>query len=621
MDFHEAHAELDRIQPWKHGVTRTAATESVVRRIEAEGPREVMPRALIDLVEAYSFTDQTAPGFAAFARLLRLWDESPEIFDDLDTRNMFWEFKWIANDLADVRQISREQASAFFDDMRRRFAAAGYGSSAILLSEFRVAWNSGDADADVRRRAWLASGRDKFDDCRACRIGNQVRFFLDQGRHIEAVELGLTQDSSCNREPAATLHALALAQVLAGDGAGAGETYRAALASVDRHQGLGATSRGHLFEALGRGGALDEALAYLRDDDPGVLVTTAPELHRLRLLMSVVAGLSAHPDAADTPTFLPLDGVATVGELRSWAITEAGPIADALDHRNGNTVLAAKLAAAEQAGLAPEPLILAPVVVTQTPEGSTPTDTPAELASARPADPPDAESLAAELRFAEAATAYETQAAAREASGLLSDAGLSWAEAAVCHDENRDRPAAHDAYRRGVALLMAGGAEPSLSARVLATWAPLAFVSGDSSAVLDPLEQLLRRVSTSEDTETTAVLLDTKARVLASLPAADRAPGRDLETAAEAATGAAEAFAQAGEIADAAESFWVAGRVLSDAGLSERAVWALESAFEGFSLARRSDRRLDVADALVTELRASGQDARVEEFIRKLNQH
>lgn len=59
-------------------------------------------------------------------------------------------------------------------------------------------------------------------------------------------------------------------------------------------------------------------------------------------------------------------------------------------------------------------------------------------------------------------------------------------------------------------------------------------------------------------------------------------------------------------LADAAHSFWLAGRVLVRAGQDEEAVYHLESALEGFLVARRQE-RAHVADELVEVLRRLGR--------------
>ena len=104
---------------------------------------------MLDLVEAYTFGGEGQKSFVVFARALRLWDESPELFDASDEHNLFWEFKWIASDLPDYPQIRREQAEAFLDDMQRRFELQGSGVSAVLAARFGWAWQSGATGAEA----------------------------------------------------------------------------------------------------------------------------------------------------------------------------------------------------------------------------------------------------------------------------------------------------------------------------------------------------------------------------------------------------------------------------------------------------------------------------------------
>ena len=107
----DARRELRTIRAMPYGSARTAAAEVIVRRIDAEGPQERLAEALLDLVEAYSFTGQGDRSFVTFARLLRLWDSQPELFDESDEHNLFWEFKWVAGDLPDYPPRSPARAS------------------------------------------------------------------------------------------------------------------------------------------------------------------------------------------------------------------------------------------------------------------------------------------------------------------------------------------------------------------------------------------------------------------------------------------------------------------------------------------------------------------------------
>ena len=69
---------------------------------------------------------------------------------------------------------------------------------------------------------------------------------------------------------------------------------------------------------------------------------------------------------------------------------------------------------------------------------------------------------------------------------------------------------------------------------------------------------------------------------------------------------------------DAAHAFWLAGRLYDSLGNVDDAIWNLESAVEGFGIARQRGPRGDAASALVATLRAAGRDDRAEEVLRTL---
>ena len=81
---------------------------------------------------------------------------------------------------------------------------------------------------------------------------------------------------------------------------------------------------------------------------------------------------------------------------------------------------------------------------------------------------------------------------------------------------------------------------------------------------------------------------------------------------------AAESYGALGDFSNAAFGFWLVGELASDHGKMDEAIWALESAVEGFGLARNRDRRAEVGGRLVGLLRESGQDARADEVVAQL---
>ena len=651
----DARRELRTIRAMPYGSARTAAAEVIVRRIDAEGPQERLAEALLDLVEAYSFTGQGHRSFVTFARLLRLWDSQPELFDESDEHNLFWEFKWVAGDLPDYPEITREQADAFLEDMRRRFALVGKGLGSVFGSRFRWEWHSGDAGMEQARLAWLALPKDDMDSCAACRIGHQVDYFTETGRFAEAIALGLTQHSSCNLEPTRTLHALALAHLNAGDATSALAAYRRAVATLDTSDSDYAPARGQGFETVARGGHIERALRFLREDHAELLEGASTPLFRLRFLLGVLAGLSANLDRGELPTGLRSPDAPTLAQLHAWVHDQAADLASRFDARGGGDYYARLLARSLTATRTPVALDFD--LAALTPPTSPPPAAEAqpgsgvELDGARDvaATPTGPAAVAAALRTAErrararafpaAAAAYLQAAEVATAAGLLEHAGMAWAESAQCAARAGDEQTAHTRYAAALPLLRAADGDPSAIAQVLAAWAPIAAGFNDTEALMTHLEVLLGQgtdggaarsaaVTSGEadhagmDADLTerqrrqservhASLLETWARVVATI-------GSRGAEAADAAAAAGEMFAHAGQIGAAAHAFWLAGQIHRENGDLAGAVLSLESAYEGLTIARDSSNRARAASELIDVLRATGQHDRADAVIGTL---
>lgn len=674
--------ELHNIRHMPYGTARTAAAEAAARKIEADGPKEHLAEALLDLVEAYTFGGEGAKSFVVFARALRHWDANPELFDGSDEHNLFWEFKWVASDLPDFPQITAAQAEAFLDDMQRRFELQGSGVSAVLAARFGWSWQSGAPDAEERRLAWISSPRDDFDDCHACVIGRQTDFFMEQGRFAEAYELGKTQDGKCNIEPTKTFHATALAALNLGHAAESLRFHHRATASDTRANRDLASSRGQSFELLARGGHFERALRELRGDYREMLTDPPSPLQHLRFLLGLLAGLSANLDSGEQHTGIALPGVGEAGrdvkvaDLHAWATGKAREYASAFDARSGTsyyTDLVDRALASERAA---HPLDFGPAYVAASGEAPT-ADEPNvnAAATAAPAEAPQRSGLAklwgkltdsgtsrdqdpvagsggdaqaavtpdALLARADEASARKDYAAATrdyaeaiqplEAAGWLERAGLAAAEAAQCATLDRNEERAHALFGRALPLLRSGGSEAGTLAAVLAAWAPVADRMNDAEAQIrataatlaahpdfdsEGLTEELAEKRGHEWGVERATLRDTLARSLAATRGRSFGDGLDSERAAAEALRAGEEFARLGLLADASHSFWLAGKIHADRGDTESAIWGLESAFEGFTAAKKRKERLLVAGELITLLKATGQTERANVVVAEL---
>ncbi|MGC3956339.1 MAG: hypothetical protein QM804_19220 [Propionicimonas sp.] len=614
-----------------YGTARTAAAEEITRRIEAEGPRSQLPEALLDLVEAYIFTGQGTKSFVSLRPAAAAVGREPPSCSTTPTpttcsgSSSGWRPTWPT-----TRRSAGSRPPPSWPTWDDATTWPGTAGRRWRCREFIWAWHSGTPDAEAARQRWLATPADEFQDCTACFTGLQVAYLTETGRFDEAIRLGEARQGSCNREPTGTLHSLALAYLNQGRAADAVRAHQAAIATLDLSTGDFASARGQAFELLARGGQLARALRNLREDYPQLLTHAATELARLRFLLSVLAGLSANLDQAGLAVELRQPDVATVGELHAWAHQQAAELAGRFDVRNGTDYYRRLLEHALAAR--PAAVALEFGLPSVDPAGGTDHADPTPLPPNRALE--HAEQLAASGDHVAAAQAYAELAGRAEQAGELADAGLMLAEAGHCLDQVGAEEAAHDHFARSVSRLLAGGAEAGLISQVLTTWAPIAARLAQAAAVVAAVDELLARPAAPqpeqlsdelaarrhrEQTGLAADLADVWARSVASLTAEQRSPGRELTDAVRTAQQAGEQYAAVGRIADAAHAFWLAGQLQRQTGDTEGAIWALESAVEGFSAAGQRKLRITVASELIELLRATGQDAKVEALLATLN--
>lgn len=643
----EANHAISVVRRMPYGVARTQAAEHQARLVEEEGPVEARAYALSTLVEAYHWGGEVDRSFVAFARLLRWYDERPETFDDADRFSLHWTFKWMVSSLADFPTVGAEQIDRTLADMERRYRLAGLGLDAVAYERFAWARDRGAADVEEAFEAWRRSPRDEYSQCEACEPGDQAFWLIETGRVEEGVRLleaTLARDLRCATEPAAMLALAAHAYLELGRADDAVRAYRRAVAELARSDSDMAGARGRLVAVLARAGQPRRALRRLVEDRA---LLTGGDTPGSRLAFLLGAGTATHVLRASLPDE-PVDlGVParTVAELDDWLHAQALELAGAFDARNGTARRTAEVEAAWRAEPAAVTLELdlipgdagvardaVPAPVSAPAPVPVPGPAPARAGVPGPADLPgalggapltaDADALALAERLladgdvAAAVPHYLEAAADLERRGLLADAGFAWAEAAHAAQTLADEAGASRAYRAAVDRLVAGGVDDAHLAPVVLAWARAAAEAGDAAAVLPAARALDERLSAAgpaapaSTRRLAADAADVVARLLATL-------GRTVE-AAEAAEAVAERYAHLGFVRDAAHAFWLAGGLRDAEGDAERAAWCLESAVEGFGIARAREERGHAASDLVALLHRTGQHARAEQLAADL---
>lgn len=621
-DFDTLRRAMQENYEQPEGPARNARAEQLL--VEAEKLK--IPLAVIEALghqlKVYNYSSEKDRMFVPFARLLRMWDERPEDFDEYETHSLHWVFKWVSSGMVGQPHVPLASIEKWLGEMEHRYRLAGHSERAVRSTEFAVARSIGDLERAGRAyTAWLAADRDSMADCHACELHDQGWWLVERGADAEALELWrpvLEGEYTCAHEP----HAVLASSLLP-------------LLRLDRAD----EARAHHL----RGFRLVRSMESMRGayaDHVEFCVLTGNEARALELLAERPAYFTDSGEPRSRMDFLavvalltdrltalgfgaqsvpgPAGRVWTAAELAVHARVEALSLAGRFDGRNGTTYVSERvrqrmdqrplverlplgIRAARTAG-APVPPVPAPAPTADTADAGP--GLPALLAEARRLSASlHPESVAAWAAVAEAAGADgatdDTVLTPRDraemtdhrAMGLGPEGVDLFARAAELYAAAGDPGEALAARARGAyALALSGRSDEALAAvsepyeRVLALFAEGGTEVGQAASVLVGRARiLLRRVHEAAETngaggagegaddeagDGAGAAASTAARELLAL--AGPGAGDDLLVASRAAEAHAmlgELAALAGDVQEAAELFTRASEGFVAAGL------------------------------------------------------
>ncbi|GAB2759831.1 tetratricopeptide repeat protein [Streptomyces bullii] len=187
------------------GPARNARAEHLLAEAEKLNVPLAVIEALRHQLTVYNYSSEKDKMFVPFARLLRMWDEHPEDFDEYETHSLHWVFKWMSSGMLGQPHIPLASIEKWLGEMEHRYRLAGHSERAVRSAELSVAAHIGDVPrAERAYAAWLAAERDAMADCHACELHGQGWWQAERGRDAEALEVWrpvLEGEFTCAHEP------------------------------------------------------------------------------------------------------------------------------------------------------------------------------------------------------------------------------------------------------------------------------------------------------------------------------------------------------------------------------------------------------------------------------------
>ncbi|MFJ9543697.1 hypothetical protein ACIRPX_41670 [Streptomyces sp. NPDC101225] len=203
----ELYQALEANDQRPYGRTRTVVAEELVEAAEQFAEPVPLVHALLELQEAYTYGSEPRKSPVVFARLLTLFDEQPDVFDERLRHLLFWRFKWVANALRALPEIPLPSLRQWLTEMRDRYEKAGLGLQPYYGQAYQLAAHIGE-DTDLAFELWAGRTRTRLSDCEACEICERALYHLaagDDERALRAWEPVLAGKESCQEEPARTV--------------------------------------------------------------------------------------------------------------------------------------------------------------------------------------------------------------------------------------------------------------------------------------------------------------------------------------------------------------------------------------------------------------------------------
>ncbi|MCT7350851.1 hypothetical protein N4P33_01465 [Streptomyces sp. 15-116A] len=203
-ELYQALQENDR-RPY--GRTRTVTAEELVDAAEQFGEPVPLVHALFELQEAYTYGSEPRKSPVVFARLLTLFDEQPDVFDERLRHMLFWRFKWVANALRQLPEIPLASLRQWQTEMHDRYEKEGLGLQPYYGQAYQLAAHIGE-DTALAYELWAGRARTRLSDCEACEICERALYHLragDDARALATWEPVLAGKESCQEEPARSI--------------------------------------------------------------------------------------------------------------------------------------------------------------------------------------------------------------------------------------------------------------------------------------------------------------------------------------------------------------------------------------------------------------------------------
>ncbi|GIN84082.1 hypothetical protein J6TS2_04680 [Heyndrickxia sporothermodurans] len=186
--------------------------ERVIQEADSHNDIETAIEARFELIETCNYTGYPKKVLQAFSWLMQQYETGNS---EIDESQLFWCYKWIAEQIVTFPEITKEQIANLLSDMKEKFLACNYSLKPYYKEMMNGAIKMGELEnAKLYFQQWMETPADWMSDCRACEVNAEVEYYLFAGDLEKAYQVSqplLMQTLTCAEVPHATYSYIALA--------------------------------------------------------------------------------------------------------------------------------------------------------------------------------------------------------------------------------------------------------------------------------------------------------------------------------------------------------------------------------------------------------------------------
>ena len=202
---------IHEIKTMEHGPSRLEATAQAIKEADDENQHYWRLYFRYEYIKESTIHGDNFKGLLCFSEYLRIFDEHPELEDDM-YQDMMWAFKWVIGNMDDYYQISLEEVKNYFEEFKKRSQKYGFSLRTYYMQQVNFWLNIKPELADVAYANFQHYPRSRNSDCEACEMHFKMKVLLAKNDETQALEIAkpiLAHEKRCAEIPHVTYARLA----------------------------------------------------------------------------------------------------------------------------------------------------------------------------------------------------------------------------------------------------------------------------------------------------------------------------------------------------------------------------------------------------------------------------